>query len=122
MDSPPSSACLTFSIVGETRALTSIRVIRERMSVIVRMVFHFTSLLADVILKLPHGCVESVTDRHMHVFVFRVPGFVVADGNVSARNRNVNVDLIETTPVLMMVRRVHHDVATQDSVVETFEP
>ena len=74
-----------------------------------------------LIFKPPDRGIEGVTDRDIDVLMGLVDGLGPVDDHVLPRHADIDPHAVELALMMMAVRRLDHDGAADDAVVEAFE-
>jgi len=75
----------------------------------------------EVVFELSNHRVESVADCHVEVLMGMVRGMLAIDDQLVTRDVDVHADSVEFTLLVMIVRRLDHDMTAGDVLVEPLE-
>jgi hypothetical protein len=77
--------------------------------------------LSRVILEPPRRGVEGVANGDIDVLMRVIEWACAIHHHVLARHADIDAHVIQLALVMVAVRRLHHDAAADDAVVEAFE-
>jgi hypothetical protein len=69
---------------------------------------------ALVVLQLAPCSPKSIPQRHVRILVGLIARTRPLDGKVGIRSRNLNLDIEQVTLLMMLMGRLHNDVASRD--------
>lgn len=85
------------------------------------VVLHVSTLTLNLIFELAAQRLERIAQRHVHVFVGVVSTVVATDDDFPFGHGQIDADPIRVSLVLVVMRRLNHDLAASDAAVEVLE-